>query len=78
MPLNIKNKATHDAAKRLAELARESISQAVDTAIRERLERLEAERQKMLEEKREGRPKNPGQLQGSSGARPKTYSGNHG
>jgi antitoxin VapB len=44
MPLNIKKKETHDAARRLAELTGESLTEAVDKAVRERLDRLSAAR----------------------------------
>jgi antitoxin VapB len=42
MPLNIKKKETHEAARRLAELTGESLTEAVDKAVRERLARLSA------------------------------------
>ena len=42
MPLNIKKKETHDAARRLAELTGESLTEAVDKAVQERLVRLSA------------------------------------
>ena len=42
MPLNIKKKETHDAARRLAELTGESLTEAVDKAVRERLDRIKA------------------------------------
>ena len=42
MPLNIKNKETHDAARHLADLTGESLTVAVDKAIHERLERIKA------------------------------------
>jgi antitoxin VapB len=44
MPLNIKKKETHDAARRLAELTGESLTEAVDKAVHERLDRLSAAR----------------------------------
>lgn len=40
MSLNIKNKGTHQRAKELARLAGETMSEAVDRAVVERLERL--------------------------------------
>jgi antitoxin VapB len=42
MPLNIKKKETHEAARRLAELTGETLTEAVDKAIHERLERINA------------------------------------
>ena len=42
MPLNIKKKETHDAARKLAELTGESLTEAVDRAVQERLVRLSA------------------------------------
>ena len=42
MPLNIKKKETHEAARRLAELTGESLTEAVDKAVRERLNRIKA------------------------------------
>lgn len=42
MPLNIKNDHTHALAKKLAELTHTSITDAVDTAIREAIERRQA------------------------------------
>jgi antitoxin VapB len=44
MSLNIKNQDTHRRAKQLARLAGESMTQAVDRAIAERLERLRRRR----------------------------------
>jgi antitoxin VapB len=44
MSLNIKNEATHRRAKELARLAGETMTQAVDRAIAERLERLQKTR----------------------------------
>lgn len=43
MPLNIKKKQTHEAARRLAKLTGESLTEAVDKAIQERLERVEVQ-----------------------------------
>jgi antitoxin VapB len=43
MPLNIKNRATHELARRLAKITGETITQAVGTAVRERLRRIEAQ-----------------------------------
>jgi antitoxin VapB len=40
MSLNIKNEETHRRAKELARLAGETMSEAVDRAVAERLERL--------------------------------------
>jgi len=40
MPLNIKDDAAHEEARQLARITGESITQAVRTAIRERLERV--------------------------------------
>jgi antitoxin VapB len=42
MPLNIKKKETHEAARRLAELTGESLTEAVDKAVQERLDRIKA------------------------------------
>ena len=42
MPLNIKKKETHEAARRLAELTGESLTEAVDRAVHERLDRIKA------------------------------------
>jgi len=42
MPLNIKKKETHDAARQLAELTGESLTEAVDRAVHERLDRIKA------------------------------------
>ena len=50
MPLNIKKKETHEAARRLAELTGESLTEAVDKAVHERLERLAAVRDQKKEE----------------------------
>lgn len=44
MSLNIKNEATHRRAKELARLAGETMTEAVDRAISERLERLRRRR----------------------------------
>ena len=49
MPLNIKKKETHEAARRLAELTGESLTEAVDKAVRERLYRLSAARDQEAE-----------------------------
>jgi antitoxin VapB len=46
MSLNIKNEATHRRAKELARIAGESMTEAVDRAIAERLERLRKRRNK--------------------------------
>jgi len=52
MSLNIKNEDTHRRAKDLARLAGETMTEAVDRAIAERLERLRRRRSKAsLEEK---------------------------
>ena len=40
MSLNIKNEKTHRAARELARLTGESMTAAIDTALRERLERI--------------------------------------
>ena len=50
MPLNIKKKETHQAARRLAELTGESLTEAVDKAVRERLDRLSTARDQEKEE----------------------------
>jgi hypothetical protein len=44
MPLTIDNRTTLAAAERLAELTHEPVQDAVDKAIKDRLARLEAER----------------------------------
>ena len=44
MPLNIKNAETHAAARKLAKLTGLTISDAVDQAIREKLRRIEEQR----------------------------------
>jgi antitoxin VapB len=44
MSLNIKNEATHRRAQQLARLAGETMTQAVDRAIAERLERIRKRR----------------------------------
>ncbi len=44
MSLNIKNEDTHRRAKELARLARETMTEAVDRAIAERLERIRRRR----------------------------------
>lgn len=41
MPLNIKDKTTHDLAKRLAATTGESLTEAVRVAVQERLKRVE-------------------------------------
>ncbi|MBM3775331.1 MAG: PSK operon transcription factor [Acidobacteria bacterium] len=46
MSLNIKDEQTHRRAKELARLAGETMTEAVDRAIRERLERLHKRRNK--------------------------------
>ena len=46
MSLNIKNEETHRRAKELARLAGESLTEAVDRAIVERMERLRRRRNK--------------------------------
>jgi antitoxin VapB len=46
MSMNIKNEETHRLARELAELAGESLTEAVTQAVRERLERLENERER--------------------------------
>jgi antitoxin VapB len=48
MSLNIKNEETHRRAKELARLAGESMTDAVDRAIVERLERLRKRRNKAV------------------------------
>lgn len=50
MPLNIKKKETHEAARRLAELTGESLTEAVDKAVRERLDRVKARKAVAKEE----------------------------
>ncbi len=47
MPLNIKNEETHQRAKRLAEITNTSITIAVDTAIREALERRQSKNERL-------------------------------
>jgi len=42
MPLNIKDQRAHDLARRLADLTGESLTDAVRTALQERLKREEA------------------------------------
>ncbi len=44
MSMNIKNEEAHRLARELADLTGESMTEAVTEALRERLERLEAER----------------------------------
>ena len=44
MSLNIKNKETHTLAQQLAKVTGESLTEAVTTAVRERLERLRRKR----------------------------------
>ncbi len=44
MPLNIKDKRTHDLAHRLANATGETMTEAVRTALQERLTRIEASR----------------------------------
>ena len=44
MSLNIKNEETHRRAKKLAKLTGETMSEAVDRAVAERLERLRRKR----------------------------------
>jgi antitoxin VapB len=51
MPLNIKDKAVHDEARELARLTGESLTQAVRTAVHERLERIKRRRKKPLAER---------------------------
>lgn len=46
MSLNIKSKQTHQLARELARLTGESVTAAVDQAIRERLERVRGESKK--------------------------------
>ena len=41
MPLNIKDEQTHEMARKLADLAGETMTKAVKTAIEDRLHRLE-------------------------------------
>ena len=41
MPLNIKDKTTHELAKRLATVTGESLTEAVRVAVQERLKRVE-------------------------------------
>jgi antitoxin VapB len=50
MSLNIKRPETHALAERLAKLTGETLTEAVTTALRERLERLESTRE--LDEER--------------------------
>ena len=51
MSMNIKNPETHRLARELAELTGESLSQAVDVAVRERRERVLADRPEGLSER---------------------------
>jgi len=46
MTLNIKNPETHRLATELARLTRETLTQAVTEALRERMERVSRQRQK--------------------------------
>ncbi len=48
MSLNIKNEETHRRAKELARLAGESMTEAVDRAIAERLDRIRRRRNKAV------------------------------
>lgn len=48
MSLNIKNEETHRRARELARLAGETMTQAVDRAIAERLERIRKRRNKTV------------------------------
>ncbi len=47
MSLNIKNKETHQLATELADLTGETLTKAVTEALRERLERIRKQRQKV-------------------------------
>jgi len=49
MSLNIKNEETHRMARELAQLTGESLTAAVNEAIRERLERVRANRKSMAD-----------------------------
>jgi len=51
MPLNIKDKTVHDEARELARLTGESLTQAVRTAVHEKLERVRRGRKKPLAER---------------------------
>ena len=51
MSLNIKNEKTHRAAQKLARLTGESMTAAVDKAVRERLERVRATKKDGLAER---------------------------
>jgi antitoxin VapB len=51
MSLNIKNEKTHRAVRQLAKLTGESMTAAVDKAVRERLERLRKNDRKDLAER---------------------------
>ena len=51
MSLNIKNEKTHRAARELARLTGESMTAAVDKAVRERLERVRATKKDGLAER---------------------------
>ncbi len=51
MSLNIKNKETHKLARQLAKLTGESLTEAVTTAVRERLERVRGKRKAPLSER---------------------------
>jgi antitoxin VapB len=48
MALNIKNEQTHALARRLAELTGETLTEAVTTAVRERLEHVQQEDEQEL------------------------------
>ena len=51
MSLNIKNEKTHRLARELARLTGESMTSAVEQAVRERLERVRAKSKKGLSER---------------------------
>lgn len=51
MSLNIKNEETHKLAQQLAKITGESLTEAVTTAVRERLERVRGKRKGPLSER---------------------------
>jgi antitoxin VapB len=51
MSMNIKNKEAHRLAQQLSKLTGESVTGAVTTALRERVERLRAEQEQSLAER---------------------------
>lgn len=48
MPLSIKNQATEELARQVAKEAGESLTQAIQTSLRERLERLKQRRKRHI------------------------------